>query len=152
MHTVECDRCKKQYEEDLICAFVDGNAAIDSATDNGWTIINNKHYCPDCFKYDETQDEYIVLPSIPNYVFKIKEQLKFVYCLLTSSYSSKAHVDCFETDDDFILSIVVPKEHYPIEYHRSIQKIYKHCVCEEYSNNEFYSTISVKIPKKKLKK
>ena len=27
--------------------------------ENGWTEIDGKHYCTDCYEYDEETDEYI---------------------------------------------------------------------------------------------
>lgn len=60
MYACVCDRCGKIYEDEDMgyIAWVDGGQAFESASENGWTEIGGKHYCPDCYEYDEETDEY----------------------------------------------------------------------------------------------
>lgn len=53
---VECDRCKKMYEDGFtgISFWADENEAFNNAQENSdWTEVNGKHYCPNCFTVDE---------------------------------------------------------------------------------------------------
>lgn len=36
--------------------------AIGNEGEAGWTNIDGKDYCPDCYEYDEEKDEYRVKP------------------------------------------------------------------------------------------
>ena len=61
MYQCVCDRCGKAFVDDNYnyCAWVDENYASEAANENGWTNIDGKDYCPDCYEYDEETDEYI---------------------------------------------------------------------------------------------
>lgn len=59
MHSVVCDRCGKTFEADDIIAWTDECSAREYALDSEWKEIDGKHYCPDCYEYDESIDEYV---------------------------------------------------------------------------------------------
>lgn len=49
MHTVICDRCGADANEDgEFAAYTDPGHALDIATDSGWVEYLGKHYCEDC--------------------------------------------------------------------------------------------------------
>ena len=59
MYSVVCDRCGKQFEADDIIAWTDKSDAIAYAADSEWAEIGDKHYCPDCYEFDENLDKYV---------------------------------------------------------------------------------------------
>ena len=61
VYTVICDKCGKANAENSgHCGWTDKSYALDEALDYEWEMIDNKHYCPDCYEYDEDADEYKV--------------------------------------------------------------------------------------------
>lgn len=60
LYTVECDRCKKVYSNDEYCAWIDADYALAKALSDAWIEIEDKHYCLDCYIYNEETDEYKV--------------------------------------------------------------------------------------------
>lgn len=61
MYQCVCDRCGKTHVNENLgyVAWADETYAADDAYENGWTNIDGKDYCPDCYQYDEETDEYI---------------------------------------------------------------------------------------------
>lgn len=59
MYSVVCDRCGKTFCIDDIIAWTDESDAIAYATDSEWAEIGDKHYCPDCYEFDDELDEYV---------------------------------------------------------------------------------------------
>lgn len=60
MYSVICDRCGKIYgEDDGIIAWGDECTAKEQAMESEWAEIGDKHYCPDCYEFDEELDEYV---------------------------------------------------------------------------------------------
>lgn len=59
MFTVLCDNCKLDIGEnsDYSC-WNDENNAKENASNSDW-LIHDKHYCPDCYDYDDN-DELII--------------------------------------------------------------------------------------------
>lgn len=60
MYEAVCDRCGKSHINENMgyCAWVDGCGAVEDAYEAGWTEIDGKLYCPDCYEYNEETDEY----------------------------------------------------------------------------------------------
>ena len=57
MYSVICDRCGKILEDG---AFWEGkSSAISYALKSKWAEIGDKHYCPNCYEFDEKLDEYV---------------------------------------------------------------------------------------------
>lgn len=60
MYQCVCDGCAKSHVDDFngYVAWSDETYAAEAAYENGWTNIDGKDYCPDCYEYDEETDEY----------------------------------------------------------------------------------------------
>ena len=55
-----CDGCGKELEQDYdVIAWCDKGTVYEQMQDNGWLEINGKHYCTDCYEYNEELDEYV---------------------------------------------------------------------------------------------
>jgi len=63
MYTVICDNCGVDANKDTeYSCWNDKGSAWDVAMDSDWTEHEGKHYCPDCFSYDD--DDNIQLRKI----------------------------------------------------------------------------------------
>lgn len=60
MYQCVCDGCGKSHVDDFngYVAWSDETMAAEAAYESGWTNIEGKDYCPDCYVYDEELDEY----------------------------------------------------------------------------------------------
>lgn len=57
-YTYICDRCGADISANTeFCGFSD-LAAFD-LEDDGWNVIDKKHYCPDCWTVNETDEEVV---------------------------------------------------------------------------------------------
>lgn len=63
MYSIKCDGCGKVFNVDDIVAWTDECSAREYALGSEWQEIDDKHYCPDCYEYDEEIDEYV--PKAP---------------------------------------------------------------------------------------
>jgi hypothetical protein len=63
---VECDACGKLFEGYEYSFWSDENYALENATDSEWIKDDKKHYCPDCYSYDDND----------NLIIKTKEEKK----------------------------------------------------------------------------
>lgn len=56
-----CDGCGKQleYDDGAITAWGDKLDVSELMQDSDWLEINDKHYCPDCYEYNDELDEYV---------------------------------------------------------------------------------------------
>lgn len=61
MYSVVCDRCGKTFIEEFngIAAWLDEGTAKEQAMESEWAEIGDKHYCPDCYEFDDELDEYV---------------------------------------------------------------------------------------------
>ena len=59
MYSVVCDRCGKTFEADGNIAWTDRQSARFYALESEWVEIGDKHYCPDCYEYDDELNEYV---------------------------------------------------------------------------------------------
>lgn len=61
MYSVICDRCGKTFIDEFngVVAWVDEGTAKEQAMESEWVEIGDKHYCPDCYEFDEKLDEYV---------------------------------------------------------------------------------------------
>ena len=57
MYSVICDRCGRILEDGAF--WEDESSAITYALNSKWVEIGDKHYCPDCYEFDEKLDEYV---------------------------------------------------------------------------------------------
>ena len=57
MFTVRCDNCGKLSGDDAeYSCWNDESTALDMASESDWIIEDDKHYCPDCYSYND-EDE-----------------------------------------------------------------------------------------------
>ena len=59
MYSVVCDRCGKIFETDGCIAWLDEGTAKEQAIESEWVEICDKHYCPDCYEFDDELDKYV---------------------------------------------------------------------------------------------
>ena len=61
MYSVVCDRCGKTFIDEIngIVAWLDEGTAKEQAMESEWVEIGDKHYCPDCYEFDDELDEYV---------------------------------------------------------------------------------------------
>ena len=61
MYSVVCDRCGKTFIDEFngIVAWLDEGNAKEQAMESEWAEIGDKHYCTDCYEFDEKLDEYV---------------------------------------------------------------------------------------------
>ena len=61
MYSVVCDRCGKSFIDEFngIVAWLDEGTAKEQAMESEWAEIGDKHYCSDCYEFDEELDEYV---------------------------------------------------------------------------------------------
>lgn len=66
MYSVVCDRCGKSFIDEFngIVAWLDEGTAKEQAMESEWVDICDKHYCPDCYEFDDELDEYVFLKRI----------------------------------------------------------------------------------------
>ena len=57
MYSVICDRCGRILEDGAF--WEDKSSAISYALKSKWAEIGDKHYCPDCYEFDDELDEYV---------------------------------------------------------------------------------------------
>ena len=68
MYTVVCDNCGKDVNKDAeYSAWNDKNYAVEVAMKSDWIKENDKHYCPDCFTYDD-DDNLLIIPILGDVV------------------------------------------------------------------------------------
>lgn len=59
MTTYICDGCGERFrDENGFVGYIDYDI-WDDAESSEWREIDGKHYCPDCYEYDEESDEYV---------------------------------------------------------------------------------------------
>ncbi len=57
MYTVICDHCQKNIgaDQEYSC-WNDDSYAEENAMESGWERQDNKHYCNDCFDFDDNDN------------------------------------------------------------------------------------------------
>jgi hypothetical protein len=63
MYTIVCDNCGEDIgaSDEYLC-WNDGQYAEERAMDSEWIKESDKHYCPDCYLYDD--DDKLILKQI----------------------------------------------------------------------------------------
>ena len=60
MYSVVCDRCGKTFcEGDTKITGADKKSARCYALESGWLEIDDKHYCPDCYEFNDVLNVYV---------------------------------------------------------------------------------------------
>lgn len=145
MYTIKCDRCGKVFESDDYSAWDEVSYAEQDAFDYyDWIPYNNKHYCPDCYDYNEEIDDFIIKPLIPFHVFQLKKALEYTRFFL-DGYKGK--VTFSENDSEYILKMDIPKQHVPIEYLQVFNKIHKNTCVEHDERNLNFNVLKITIQK-----
>ena len=57
MYSIVCDRCGRTLGDGVV--WEDKSAAISYALNSIWKEIGDKHYCKDCYEFDEDLDKYV---------------------------------------------------------------------------------------------
>ena len=61
--TLICDKCGKDVNAGTdYSGFDDKGYVMDCARDDNWIVKDDKHYCPDCYYYND-DDELTILHS-----------------------------------------------------------------------------------------
>lgn len=70
MFTVACDNCLEKFTTEDFCAWHDADEARYQADESGWHHEpereigkTGKHYCPDCWEYND-DDELVIKPIL----------------------------------------------------------------------------------------
>lgn len=68
MYTLICDNCGQDASEgeDYSC-WSEPDWVIDGAEESGW-YVEDKHYCPDCFSWDD-EDKLVINESRKKYYY-----------------------------------------------------------------------------------
>ena len=61
MYSIVCDRCGEQVIEECrgSGAGLNEGTAKEQAMESEWVEIGDKHYCPDCYEFNDELDKYI---------------------------------------------------------------------------------------------
>lgn len=78
---VKCNRCGEQYEDGEHSFWSDEYNAIENAIESEWIEEKGKHYCTECYEYNEEKDENYPKKDFPEYIKKTK---KFIDKMLLS--------------------------------------------------------------------
>ena len=67
MYSVICNRCGKSFIDEFngIVAWSDEGTAKEQALESEWVEIEDKHYCPDCYEFNDELDE-----NVPKFIYK----------------------------------------------------------------------------------
>lgn len=57
-YDIICDRCGNSLVDESEIIYPDKDSALMVAEQSEWNTIDGKHYCPDCYEFDEKTDEY----------------------------------------------------------------------------------------------
>ena len=58
-YDIICDRCGNSLVDESGIIYPDKDSALMVAEQSEWNMINGKHYCPDCYEFDEVTDKYV---------------------------------------------------------------------------------------------
>ena len=90
LYTIQCDRCGELLEGGPEYWY-DVESALESAKSSEWLMLDNKHYCPECYVINEDDKEEIKEP-IPRQITKLKDFLRIVS---SSYFSFTDNKECF---------------------------------------------------------
>lgn len=75
MYTVICDNCGKDVNADAeYSAWSDTQFTEDMALEAGWHKEDDKHYCPDCFSFDD-EDELVINAALRSATAQTKAEV-----------------------------------------------------------------------------
>ena len=70
---VKCNRCGEQYEDDEHSFWSDEDNAIENAIESEWMEDKGKHYCTNCYDFDEETEERTAKPDFPEHVKNLRK-------------------------------------------------------------------------------
>ena len=71
---IKCNRCNETCGEEH-AFWCDEESAIENAMESEWIEEKGKHYCPNCYEFDEEKDDNISKPDYPEHIKKLKKFL-----------------------------------------------------------------------------
>lgn len=95
-YAVKCNRCSKIHNETEYSFWSAECDAIEQAMQSEWTEIEGKHYCTECYEFNDEKDDYVAKRDFPEHVDKITNFLQKI----ANCYS----VEVLDSDDFFIIS------------------------------------------------
>ena len=130
---VKCNRCGEQYEDGEHSFWSDEDNAIENAMESEWIEEKGKHYCTECYEYNEEKDENLPKIDFPEYIKKTK---KFIDKMLLS-YSAKIS----EKEDYFEISTGIYNETTFEKFEENYIKelLGKNLISLEYQKHERYT-------------
>ena len=57
-YDIICDRCGKSLSKESNTCYPDTDTAEITAIFRDWLAIGYKHYCPECYEYDDEMGNY----------------------------------------------------------------------------------------------
>lgn len=91
---VKCNRCKEQFEDGEHSFWSDEDSALENATESEWIEEKGKHYCPNCYDYNDEFETQSIRPDFPEYVTKLKNFIDKILKSYSATISEKE--DYFE--------------------------------------------------------
>lgn len=62
---VKCNRCGGLHDDGEHTYWFDESTAEEYAQNSDWISIKGKHYCPECYSFDEERDDNLPKPDYP---------------------------------------------------------------------------------------
>ena len=94
-YAVKCDRCGKVYDGADYVYYNDMDSSLEYAKVDDWVEIGGKHYCPNCYVFDEDTEEVKKKHPRPKHVRSLERFINdFIGC----------YARIIESDDDYEVS------------------------------------------------
>ena len=90
---VKCNRCGEQFEDGEHSFWSDENGAVENAMESEWIEEKGKHYCTNCYDYNDEFETQSIRPDFPEHVRKIKKFLEKI--IVGHSIFVREHSDNF---------------------------------------------------------
>jgi len=92
---IACNRCGEICDDGEHSFWNDESGAEENAMNYDWIEEKGKHYCLNCYEYDEDADKNIIYPDYPQH---LKDLNKFLKTILGYSHETK------ESEEFFVVS------------------------------------------------
>jgi len=91
VYTIICDCCgKNSSDESGYCGWNNIEHAWDCAVEDNWAKNEDKHYCPDCYHYDDNNN-LVIKESINDFC---KCEIRIVGRIVTENYKYQICNNC----------------------------------------------------------
>lgn len=112
-YTLECDRCRKMFEDsDDHIAYPSSYEIWESAYASEWIEYEGKHYCPNCYHFDDKKQSFLPYDAWPPSLFQLE---KFVNTHI--GYGGARFV---EYEEAFVINIHLRRKEVVHEGHRQM--------------------------------